>query len=105
MLEIILAIAGVWILFVGKVPRWIVGAKGYEIRGNKARIIGFILLLPVPITFVVSAILVSLFGAAAVSYTFLLEIAVFIVAMIIAVVLMRKYRVPTAISQEQGLTS
>ncbi len=105
MLEIILGIAGIWILLVGKVPGWIVGEKGYEITGNKARLVGLILLLPIPITLVGGALLVLLFGEAGAGYSFLLEIAAFIVAMISALVLMRKYRVPTAIIQGKDSTS
>ncbi|MBI3173127.1 MAG: hypothetical protein HYZ25_05370 [Chloroflexi bacterium] len=94
MLEIILGIAGVWILFTGKVPNWIIGKKDFEITDMKARLIGFILVLPFPLSFVMGIILALLFGQDGIGYAFFAEMAIFIIVLIIVMVLIRKFRVP-----------
>jgi high-affinity Fe2+/Pb2+ permease len=94
MLEIFLASAGVWTLFKGKVPGWIVAKPGYEVIGKKARIIGFILSLPYPVSLILGVLLNALFGQEAAGYTFFLELALFIIDLIIVIVLLRKFRTP-----------
>jgi hypothetical protein len=101
MLEIILGIAGVWILFAGKVPSWIIGKKDFEITGMKARLIGLILALPFPLSLVMGVILGFLFGQDGVSYAFFVEIAIFITVLIIVMLLTRKFRVPVVKSANQ----
>jgi hypothetical protein len=94
MLEIILGIAGVWTLISGKVPGWIVGKKEFEIIGIKARLIGGILSLPLPISLAGRIILGILFGKDGVSYAFVFEIGLFITGLVIVMVLIRKFRTP-----------
>ena len=94
MFEIILGIAGVWILITGKVPGWIVGKKGFEIEGVKARLIGVILALPIPFSTAGGIILFLLVGKNAGGYAILLELAVFITVLIIVLILIRKFRTP-----------
>jgi ABC-type sulfate transport system permease subunit len=101
MLEIILGIAGVWILIVGRVPTWIIGKKDFEITGMKARLIGLILALPFPFSFVTGMILALLFGQDGVSYAFFVEIAIFITVLIVVMILTRKFRIPVVKSANQ----
>jgi hypothetical protein len=105
MLEIILGIAGVWILFVGKVPSWIIGKKDFEITGMKARLIGLILALPFPLSLVMSVILGFLFGQDGLSYAFFAEIAIFIAVLIVVMLLTRKFRVPVVKNASQQTLS
>jgi len=94
MLEIILGIAGVWVLIMGKVPNWIIGKRDFEITGMKARLIGLILALPFPLSFVTGVVLAFLFGQDGLSYAFFVEIAIFIAVLVVVLVLTRKFRVP-----------
>jgi ABC-type sulfate transport system permease subunit len=92
MFEIILGLAGVWILFSAKVPTWIVGRKGYEVVGMKARLVGLILALPFPISLVSGIVLILLFGKDGSQYALYLELAVFITDLIVASLLLRRFR-------------
>ena len=96
MLQLILAIAGVYMLIAGKVPNWVLGKKGYEIVGTNARIIGLVLVLPLPFSFGVGLVLGVLFGEVAVSYGFVIDIVVLIVELIIAFILIRQFRTPVS---------
>jgi hypothetical protein len=95
MLEIVLGLAGLWILFSGKVPGWIVGKKGYEVVGMKARLIGLILALPFPFSFVSGIVLISLLGNDGTQYALILEVAVFLVDLIVVSLLLRRFRTTT----------
>jgi len=101
MLEIILGIAGVWILFAAKVPSWIIGKKDFEITGMKARLIGLILALPFPLSLVMSLILGFLFGEDGLGYAFLAEIVIFLMVLVVVMILTRRFRVPVLNSPSQ----
>mgnify|MGYP000082405426 CR=1 FL=1 len=103
MLQLILAIAGVYMLIAGKVPNWVLGKKGCEIVGTNARIIGLVLVLPLPFSFGVGLVLGVLFGEVAVSYGFVIDIVVLIVELIIAFILIRQFRTP--VSSQADATS
>jgi hypothetical protein len=83
-----------WILVFGKVPSWIVGSKDYVITGLNARIVGFVLMLPLPVSMVGGIVIGLLFGSDAVAYAFFLEVAVFILDLIVALILLRRFRKP-----------
>ena len=94
MLEIILGIAGVWILISGKVPGWIIGKKGYEILGTPARIVGLVLSLPFPVSLVAGFLLGMFFGKDGVIYAYIFELVTFLTDLVIVMVLIRKFRTP-----------
>jgi uncharacterized PurR-regulated membrane protein YhhQ (DUF165 family) len=95
-LDIILALAGIWTIIVGKLPSWIIGKRDHELTGMPARIIGLVLVLPVPISFTLSTVIAMVYGEKGAGYAFIVGVAVLITALIVALVLIRKYRVPKA---------
>jgi hypothetical protein len=99
MVEIVLAVLGIWILATGKVPDIVVGKKGYQIAGGKARLIGAILLLPGPAAIIAYVLLSLLFGSRALGLGLIFEFAMFFLSMVVVIILVRKFRVSTTPGQ------
>ena len=102
MLEIILGLSGAWILLTGKLPGWLANPKNYSITSNQARLVGLLLLLPLPVS-LLGYTLGLVGGAEAVGYGFWLEIAIFVLAMMSVLVLLRRYRIATQKKQNATL--
>src|SRR5688572_18624620 len=100
MIEIIFGIAGVWMMIVGKVPAALVGLKDHEITGGRARLIGFILALPMPIAIAAGLVLALLLGEDSFGITFFFEVAVLIASLITSWVLIKKFRTPIPAGQK-----
>jgi hypothetical protein len=98
MVEVLLAIVGIWILAAGRVPDIVIGKKGYQIVGGKARLLGLILLLPGPLAIAAYVILFAFLGdkdpSSALGLGVLFEFAMFILSMVVAIVWVRIFRVP-----------
>ncbi|MCJ7583027.1 MAG: hypothetical protein MUP98_21120 [Candidatus Aminicenantes bacterium] len=88
-LEIAMLLGGLWALIKGEVPSFLVGGGKYKVEGNIARIIGILLLLPLPISFAGAMILVLIFGIDGEGYAVIFEIVTVIIISIIALVLVR----------------
>jgi hypothetical protein len=101
MIEIILAIAGIYTLVSGRVPDMLVGGKGYELIGNRARIIGALLLLPIPFSCTGTFLLGSFIRKDAVFYGLVLEVGILVTISIITILLVRQYRTEKAASDNQ----
>src|SRR5262245_23118305 len=89
-IEIILFFAGIWTIFNAKLPLFISGPQ-YQVEGANARLLGLILLLPLPIAFIANFIL-SLFldKGTALGSAILVEILVVIVVLVTIRILVRR---------------
>jgi len=54
-LEILFLLSGVWAIFTGKLPAFLFGGDKYQIEGIAIRILGVVLLLPLPVAFIGAA--------------------------------------------------
>jgi hypothetical protein len=51
-IEILMLIAGLVALVKGEIPRWVLGKKSqYEVKGMGARLMGLVMILPLPCAF------------------------------------------------------
>ncbi len=92
--EIVLIISGIWALATGKVPSLVFGKK-YRIEGLGARLIGLILILPMPFAFVAGIVLVLLLGQdEGALYGTLLEIGTLVACLLVALVISYRIRKP-----------
>ena len=99
--EIALLIMGIWALVTAKTPSLIAGPQ-YQIEGRNARLLGIILVLPLPITFVVSFILALFLGQQVVGIIALLEIFLIVIVLITAMIFIRRVRQPIIRTDEAG---
>jgi hypothetical protein len=95
--EIGLLIGGLIALFTGKIPDFIFGKKasdGYTLPSMNARIIGGILMAPLPIALVLGFLLGLLFGEDLLFLGTLIEIFLVLGAVVGGLVLYRVWRQP-----------
>lgn len=94
-LEILFLISGVWAVFTGKLPAFLFGGDKYQIEGIAIRVLGVVLLLPMPLAFIGGVVLVLLFDqTTATTYGTLLEIVLVLGVAILALVVVRFVRKP-----------
>ncbi len=89
LVEIAMFIAGIYVIATAKLPSLVVGSGSRQIEGSAARLFGALLLLPIPIVFVGSAVLAVLFGEESSGYAGIFELLVVLAVAIVAVVLAR----------------
>ncbi len=75
-LEIAMLIGGIYALATGTVPAFLVGGGKVKIEGLTARLLGVLLILPLPTAFVGGVLMALLLGEEAANYAALLEIGV-----------------------------
>ncbi|GAB4214028.1 MAG: hypothetical protein OHK0022_51950 [Roseiflexaceae bacterium] len=92
-LEILLFICGLWALITGKLPAIVFGKK-YRIEGNGARIIGAILVAPLPLAIGAGVILGILMGEDGVMAATIIEIVLVLISFVVAAIISRKVRQP-----------
>ena len=73
--EIFMLVGGLYALATAKVPSFLVGGGKYEVEGTPARVIGAVLILPLPAAFLAESVLGYLLGQEGTRYAFWLEIA------------------------------
>ena len=88
-LEIAMLIGGIYALISAKVPSLLVGGGKVQIEGLPARLIGVLLILPLPTAFIGGVLMALLLGEEAANYAVLLEIFVVFGIAILAVILSR----------------
>jgi hypothetical protein len=88
-LELMMLVLGHWILVRAQVPRSLThGGKG-GVQGTPARVIGCLLILPLPAASLMGVMLATLFGEHGIRYALCCEAAVDIGAGLLALILMR----------------
>lgn len=87
--EVVMLIGGIWTIATGKVPSFLVGGGKYQVEGLAARLLGLLLVLPLPVAFLGAFALGLLFGEDGAGYAALLELAIVLGVAVLAVVLMR----------------
>jgi cytochrome b561 len=75
-LEIAMLIGGIYALVTAKVPGFLVGGGKVKIEGLPARLLGVLLILPMPTALVGGVLLALLLGEEAYNYSALLEIGI-----------------------------
>lgn len=91
--EIIMLGSGIWALVTGKLPSFVFGKK-YRIEGVGARIIGVILMTPLPLTLIVSFMLGVFMGEDAVPFAVGFELFMLFICFLAAFLISRKVRQP-----------
>jgi ABC-type uncharacterized transport system permease subunit len=96
MFEIAIAIFGIAIIALGKIPAGIITKKGYEVIGNKAKIIGALLILPAPISIIFGIVwgLVAPDKETLTSVACGFEIFILVIILIVISILANKYKTP-----------
>ena len=100
--EIIMLVAGVWALVTGKLPSLLFGGPQYTLEGRGVRLLGLILMLPIPLIFVGSFVLVLLLGEEASAYAIGLELMTVLGVGIAALVVSRLIRQPRVRTDSHG---
>jgi hypothetical protein len=101
-LEILFLVAGLYALFTGKMPSWIVG-KGYKAEGNPVRLLGILMVAVLPSVFC-GGIVIGIASAQAdfdptwIAIAF--EFISVIVAAIIVTLVLRRIRQPDVLIQQ-----
>ncbi|MBI9049186.1 MAG: hypothetical protein JEZ00_07195 [Anaerolineaceae bacterium] len=85
---------GIYAIFTGKMSGFLFGGGKYKIEGTAVRLLGVLLILPFPIIFVSSFILMLFIGEDALLYASLIEISVVVGVAIIASIAIRFIRKP-----------
>lgn len=93
-IEIIMLFAGIWALVTAKIPSWVLGGPRYKLEGGGARLLGLILVLPLPLAFVGGFVLALFLGEEGAAYATLLELLLVAGAAIAAVIVSRFVRQP-----------
>jgi len=101
--EILFFIAGVWLIFSGKVPKKLFkvlfGKGQYVITSTKARLFGLVLASPFPVVFAVTFFLSAVLGEDSLGYPVIFETIYVIVVAIIAIIVARKIKQPEMAQQ------
>jgi hypothetical protein len=91
-LEIVFLVAGAWALVTGRLPSWLLGGPGYVIEGAGARILGAILVLPLPLNFGLGILLFLLSGENGLATAVYLETGTVLLVAVTALVVSRRVR-------------
>lgn len=94
--EILMAVTGAWALISGKLPsrlfKILFGKGEYAAEPRQTRLIGLLLVSPIPLSVVGSLLLGILFAADGVAYAAILEFFIVIAVCIVAVIVARKVK-------------
>ena len=101
-IETILFFAGIWTIAKGRLPLFISGPQ-YQVEGRNARLLGIILILPVPVSFIASLLLILFFDKnTALAYASLVEIFTIIIVLVGSLVFIRRVGQPIIGSDDVG---
>jgi flagellar basal body-associated protein FliL len=103
-IEIIFLFAGIWALVAGKLPSFLFGGPKYRLEGGRVRLLGVILMLPIPIALVGGVVIGLLFGEQAEAYAMLFEIVAVLGVGIVAVIVGRLIRRPLVEAEGEQAT-
>ncbi|HNT53349.1 MAG TPA: hypothetical protein PKG95_01475 [Anaerolineaceae bacterium] len=92
--EIILAFVGLYILIAGRIPVWLIGKPKMSLTGGKARAIGLVFIAPTPVAIGLGMVAGVLFGDRLSRHYTLIELGLVVVALVIGLVLIHKFRSP-----------
>lgn len=101
-LEIIFLIAGLWAIATGKLPAFLFGGGHYTAEGTAVRLLGILLILPLPLAFMAGIVLGLLFGEDAPGYAVVTEIVIVIGVAIAASIAFRFVRRPVTTTDSGG---
>jgi hypothetical protein len=90
--EILLFAAGLYVAISGKMPSWIAG-KGYKAEGGNVRLIGLLMLSPLPAAFCVGVVL-GLLSPDNITYASIIEIVLVLGIAILSAFMIRNVRQP-----------
>jgi hypothetical protein len=103
-IEILMLIAGIWAIAAGKLPSWLFGGARYKLEGQGVRLLGLILVLPLPAAFL-AGVLLALIGDQATGYAAAVELVIVLACGIAAVVVSQSVRQPVIPAGGDGDTA
>lgn len=95
--ELLFLGAGIFAAIAGKLPEWFVG-KGYYAEGATVRVLGGLMILPLPTAFCAGFVL-AIIDTNLVYIASIIEIVMILAVAITVVIALRKIRKPVATSQ------
>jgi hypothetical protein len=93
-IEVLMLIAGIWAIATVKIPSILFGGAKYKIEGKGVRLLGLILVLPIPVSFITIFLLAFIVGDQAAEYSGMVEVIIVLVCGIATVVASRFIRQP-----------
>lgn len=96
LIELLMLVAGLWGLLTGRFPQLLLGGGKYQIEGTNARLLGLLLISPLPLSFLGGILLILWLGEPAEEYVAMLEIALIFIVLVVTVVAVRLIGKPTA---------
>jgi len=101
-IEIIMLIAGLWAVATGKLPSLLFGGPRYKLEGRGVRLLGVVLVLPIPVVLAGSVVLALFLGEEATGYATVLELIIVVGVGIAALTISRVIRQPSVASDGSG---
>jgi hypothetical protein len=88
-IELIMLVGGIYVLFTAKVPSILVGGRDFQLEGANARLVGLMLILPLPLALLGGFLLAVFLGETGVVYASLLEALIVLTIGLIAILMVR----------------
>jgi hypothetical protein len=94
LIEIFMLLVGIYALIVGSVPSFLLGGTQYELKGKYARLLGLLLVIPLPVAPALAVSMLLLFGESVIDYLPWVEIALLVICGVAAVIIGNSVRQP-----------
>src|SRR5262245_59503700 len=101
-IEIIMLITGIWALVTGKLPSLLFGGSKYVYEESDVRLLGLIMVLQLPVTFIGLICLFAILGESAQDYGNGLGFLIFTVSTLAMIIVDRQVRKPAVKLDDQG---
>lgn len=101
-IEILMLVAGIMAISTGKIPPLLFGGPKYQFDERGVRLLGAILILPLPLAFMSGVFLALVIGEQASSYALILELVILLAAGVAAIILSRFIRKPVDSTADEG---
>jgi hypothetical protein len=93
--ELIFLVGGLWALVTGKLPTALFNSGGrYTAEGPMVRVIGLLLIAPLPLAFLAGVVMGLLFGEPSPGLAILFEIVLIVAAAVLSMVIFYRIRRP-----------
>ena len=96
LVELLMLICGIWAIATGKLPRLLFGGSQYTAEGRKVRLLGVLLVLPIPLAILGTVLLDLLFGMQCSGCDALLELFIVGAVGFASLIVFRAIRQPVA---------
>ncbi len=97
-IELLFLLDGIWAIIFGKIPtglfNFLFGLGEYKFPPTQTRLFGLLLVSPLPVSYIISILFTSLFGANGAVYATIFEAAYILIIMGTSIIIVRKAREP-----------